>query len=148
MWWALCVAWAASAAALDETPPQAPQPGEQVWPARIVELHWMHSIERVQWIEAYALPQPDAQFSALQPLRARVVGSGAGMEPAPQALWRHGGYEWTPPQPVPQLLLAHSAYTADYALCLDGRCTPLAERLPAQASAHGGVVRLRPCRTD
>ena len=145
---ALCMAWAATAAALDEPPPPVPLPGERVWPTRVVELSWTHSIERVQGVETCAVPQPGAPSAALRPLRVCLVGSGAGMEPAPQARWRDGGYEWTPAEPVPRLPRAYSAFAADPTLCLDGRCAPLTVWMPQAAPATGGVVRLRACRVS
>lgn len=143
--WALCLAWAVAAAALDDNPAAAALPQERAWPARTVTLRWLHSIERVQWEETYALPAPGA-YPALTLERARVVGSGAGMEPAPQAHWRDGGFEWHPRTPVPWLLLARSPFAAEHTLCVDGRCAALSAWLPAQAPATDGVVRLRPCR--
>ncbi|MCS6809821.1 MAG: DUF1850 domain-containing protein [Tepidimonas sp.] len=144
--WALCLAWAAEAGGLATDPEVAVQPGEQAWPAQQLELRWLHSIERGQWIERYVLPAAADAAAQLRLQQVRVVGSGAGMEPAPQARWRAGGYEWSPATPVPTLLLAHSPHAADYTLCLDGRCAPLTHWLPNPAAARQGVIRLRPCR--
>lgn len=157
--WALCLLWAASAADLPPTDGGPPLGAEVVLRARTVTLAWTHSIERVRWEESYTLLAPTdtgqrcapARDGTLCPLWARVRGSGAGMEPAPDAVWRDGGYEWSPPPAaLPALRLMHSAYTADYTLCLDGRCRPLREwagPVPSGASASdAGVVRLRPCR--
>ncbi|MFN4104013.1 MAG: DUF1850 domain-containing protein [Tepidimonas sp.] len=161
--WALCLLWAVSAADLP-TPDGGPPLGtEVVLPARTVTLAWTHSIERVRWEESYTLLAPTdtgqrcapARNGALCPQWARVRGSGAGMEPAPDAVWRDGGYEWSPPPvALPALRLMHSAYTADYTLCLDGPCRPLREWVArdgasadhAADTADAGAVRLRPCR--
>jgi hypothetical protein len=154
--WALCLLWAASAATLplntDGAPPTA---HEMVHSARQITLTWVHTIERTRWQEAYDLVGPgDADrpcapvpHGALCPRWVRVRGSGAGMEPAPNATWRDGGYEWAPPAtPVAALHLVHSPYAADYTLCLDGRCRPLTAWLP-EAPPPEGVMRLRVCPT-
>lgn len=154
---ALCLLAAASPAAL---PPHDDGPrvaGEIALAAQQVQLRWTHSIERVRWEETYRLVGPGAPAAAApctvpaQPalclLRARVQGSGAGMEPAPSAVWRDGGLEWGPaPTAVAALRLMHSPYVADYTLCLDGHCQALTQWLgPAGAAAADAVVRLRAC---
>ncbi|MDM7456461.1 MAG: DUF1850 domain-containing protein [Tepidimonas sp.] len=157
--WALCLLWAASAADLPPTDEGPPLRAEVVLVGRTMTLAWTHSIEHVRWEESYALLAPTdtgqrcppARDGALCPLWARVRGSGAGMEPAPDAVWRDGGYEWSPPPvALPALRLMHSAYTADYTLCLDGQCRVLREwatPVPSGASASdAAAVRLRPCR--
>lgn len=144
--WALCLAWAVEAGALAADPGVAVQPGEQAWPAQQLELRWMHSIERVEWIERYRLPAGPDAAAQLRLQQVRVMGSGAGMEPAAQARWHDGGFEWSPTTPVTALLLAHSPHAADYTLCLDGRCAPLTRWLPDPTVARQGVIRLRPCR--
>jgi|GEM_PF-773401 len=144
--WLLCLAWASSGPAawdgIDATAP--PRPAEAVLPLpHSLRLEWTHSIERVRWQEWYtpSLP-PDPVGWRL--LRVRVHGSGAGMEPAPDAVWRAGGYEWTPMAPVTEALrLMASAYAADYRLCLDERCQPLRSwwrsAPPVTARARGRV---------
>ena len=96
--WLLCLAWASSGPAawdgIDATAP--PRPAEAVLPLpHSLRLEWTHSIERVRWQEWYtpSLP-PDPLGWRL--LRVRVHGSGAGMEPAPDAVWRAGGDKRTP----------------------------------------------------
>jgi len=131
-------------------------PGEVAVPGQRVTLRWTHSIERVRWEETYHIVPaggsagrcPPAPQAALCPVQARVRGSGAGMEPAPSAVWRNGGFEWAPdPVLVPALRLMHSTYTADYTVCVDGRCQPLTTWLGLpNAAAADGVVRLRACR--
>lgn len=155
--WGLCLAWAANVADLPDTQGTATA-GEVALPARDITLAWTHSIERVRWEERYAVLAPAdtgarcaaLPHGALCPTWARVVGTGAGMEPAPNARWRAGGYEWAPvPEPLPALRLMHSAHAADYTLCVDETCRPLAA-WRAQAGRAAGtsvdeVVRLRPC---
>ncbi|MCX7814395.1 MAG: DUF1850 domain-containing protein [Tepidimonas ignava] len=148
MAWALCVAWAASAALLAPPPPAESLATEAVWPARRLTLAWQHTIERVRWEEDYALPRTPDEPALLHATAARVRGSGAGMEPAPDARWQDGWYAWSPQHRWPALVLAHSAYAADHTLCLDGRCAPLSTWLPGDAPPTGGVVRLRACRAS
>ena len=107
-------------------------------------LAWTHSIEKVRWEEEYAV-RPGAQTGAppvLQALIARVRGSGAGMEPPPDAVLRNGWYEYTPRTLSPHgVRLTRSAFTADYDWCVDGRCAPLSSLLPSD----GDVTLLTPC---
>nr|WP_268969090.1 DUF1850 domain-containing protein [Tepidimonas charontis] len=114
-------------------------------------------MERVRWQEWYTPSLPPYGLG-WQAQRVRVLGSGAGMEPAPDAVWHVGGYEWTPQAPpLAALHLMASPYVTDYTLCLDEQCRPLRRWLDgATASAQGTAtvvpsaaamaVRLRPCR--
>lgn len=154
--WALCLLWAASPADLPAADGGPPETAETVLPVRTLTLAWTHSIERVRWEEVYELLSPaeagrrcaPVPRGALCPQRARVRGSGAGMEPAPGAVRRDGWYEWAPaPAPVDALRLMHSAHAADYTLCLDGTCRPLPAWMRDPAPGDG-VVRLRACPAD
>ncbi len=107
-------------------------------------LAWSHSIEKVRWEEDYAV-QPGAKPGAppvLRALTARVRGSGAGMEPPPDAVLRNGWFEYTPRTVSPHgLRLTRSAFTADYDWCVGGRCAPLSTLLPSD----GDITLLTPC---
>jgi hypothetical protein len=113
-------------------------------PVERFTLAWTHSIEKVRWEEDYAV-RPGGTSSAapvLQALTARVRGSGAGMEPPPDAVLRNGWYEYTPRTVSPQgLRLTRSAFTADYDWCVGARCVPMAQLLPSD----GGITLLTPC---
>lgn len=113
-------------------------------PVERFTLAWTHSIEKVRWEEDYAVRPsagPDAA-PVLQALTARVRGSGAGMEPPPDAVLRNGWYEYTPPTLSPQgLRLTRSRFTADYDWCVAGRCMPLSHLLPSD----GDITLLTPC---
>lgn len=135
-------------------------------PARRFTLAWTHSIELVRWEEDYEVHGADDERGAgtahaagkapgdgaadrgrppqLRALMSRVRGSGAGMEPGPDAVLRDGWFEFHPAQRVHAgLWLTRSPYTADYELCIDGQaCRPLSSWLPSD----GWRTRLWPCR--
>lgn len=113
-------------------------------PVQRFTLAWTHSIEKVRWEEDYAVAPGPGVGSAptLQALKARVQGSGAGMEPPADARFRHGWYEYTPQTLNPEeLRLTRSGFTADYDWCSRGSCKPMSELLPSD----GGVTLLTAC---
>jgi hypothetical protein len=113
-------------------------------PVERFTLAWVHSIEKVRWEEDYAVRPGDAPGApaVLQALTARVRGSGAGMEPPPDAVLRNGWYEYTPTTWAPAgLRLTRSPYTADYDWCTSAGCVPMAQWLPSD----GGITLLTPC---
>ena len=57
-------------------------------------LAWTHSVEKIAWEEDWA-----ATPQGLVLREARVRGSGAGMEPPPEARFVEGGWRWTPDLP-------------------------------------------------
>jgi hypothetical protein len=84
-------------------------------------LVWTHSIEKTEWQEDWRItPQ------GLELVRARVKGSGAGMEPAPDARLVDGWFQWQPKRaPMPEVVLANSGAAGEWRLCSDGRCETL-----------------------
>ena len=66
-------------------------------------LAWTHSIEKVRWEEDYAVVATPGRAAPpeLRALSARVKGSGAGMEPPPDAVLKDGWYSYTPTQRAP-----------------------------------------------
>lgn len=89
----------------------------------VFTLAWTHSIEKTAWQEDWRVtPQ------GLQLIAARIKGTGAGMEPPPDA-WLEGGWlQWSehrPPQP--ELLLGNSGAAGEWRLCADGECRTLSE---------------------
>lgn len=113
-------------------------------PVERFTLAWTHSIEKVRWEEDYALQLGVIPGTppVLQALTARVHGSGAGMEPPPDAVLRNGWYGYTPLTISPHgLRLTRSRFTADYDWCTNGRCVPLAHLLPSD----GDITLLTPC---
>jgi hypothetical protein len=103
-------------------------------------LAWTHSIEKIPWEEDWRVTQAGLVLE-----QARVRGSGAGMEPPPDARLEGGFWRWTPRVPPrPEVVLRRSGFTADWRLCADGLCRAMDEMLPAEADP----VRLRPCGAE
>lgn len=105
-----------------------------VSPGETFQLIWTHSVEKVEWREDWRIR--DGRLILEQ---ASVAGSGAGMEPPPEAVFRDGRYLWRPGTVVEELVLARSDFTGDWRLCQGGTC----RTLPA---AESGVTRLSACR--
>jgi len=106
-------------------------------------LAWMHSIEKIRWEEDYRVQRDGAGRPQLRLALARIQGTGAGMEPPPDAV-RHGAwYEYVPAdQPQGALRLTRSPYTADFELCPAGQpCRPMGAWLPSD----GGITLLWAC---
>ena len=98
------------------------------------QLVWTHSVEKVEWREDWRIAD-----GLLILERASVAGSGAGMEPPPEAVFRDGRYVWTPGITLAELVLARSDFTRDWRLCANGICRPL-------PPAENGITRLAACR--
>ncbi|AEY02503.1 hypothetical protein GU3_13750 [Oceanimonas sp. GK1] len=104
-----------------------------------ITLSWQHSVEKTRWEEQYRAEGP-----SLRLVRASVQGSGAGMEPPPEARLLHGRWHWQPNLRLPQVTLAGSGFTGEYTLCFSsGRCHPLSHWLPA-----GHAVTLASCESE
>src|SRR4051812_49540529 len=58
-------------------------------------LVWTHSIEKVDWQEDWRVTP-----AGLELVAARVKGTGAGMEPAPEARLVDGWFTWQPKRPA------------------------------------------------
>ena len=113
-------------------------------------LRWMHSIERVEWEEDWRIDAPARELVLVE---SRVRGSGAGMEPPEDAVFRDGVWRAPGRLRVPMLRLAASGYTDDWQLCANGRCEALLQRvgkrdLPGRGAnvAPGHPITLLPCR--
>ena len=97
-------------------------------------LHWTHSIEHVAWEEDWTV-LPDG----LRLDQSRIKGSGAGMEPGPDAVLQ--GDWWVSPGhlTVPALTLAASGATGQgWTFCADGTCRTLGD-------VAGTPVSIAPC---
>jgi len=89
-------------------------------------LAWMHSVEKIRWEEDWSIEGKNLHLTS-----ARVKGSGAGMEPPLDAIFKEGAWHYTPHiAPLPRVLLAHSPYTKEYELCIKHTCKPLSSYLP------------------
>jgi hypothetical protein len=100
-------------------------------------LAWTHSIEHVRWEEDYRVAG-----ERLELVQARIQGSGAGMEPPPDAKLSGGWWTYAPADRWhAELRLTRSPYTSDYELCTAGGCRPLSEVLPQRE----GITRVYSC---
>ncbi len=108
-------------------------------PLQSFTLAWTHSIEKIRWEEDYRIAG-----DRLQLVEARIRGSGAGMEPPAGARLDGGVWHYTPAlPPLPRLRLARSPYVADYQLCWNGGCRPMADIIGTVEAAP--EVELGPC---
>lgn len=82
-------------------------------------LDWTHSVARSQWWERWQVTT-----DGLTPVEARITGAGAGMEPPPDAVWRDGGWHFTPDVPPQRrvLLAASGATVGGWRLCTAQGC--------------------------
>jgi hypothetical protein len=103
-------------------------------------LAWTHSVEKTEWQEDWRIAD-----GRLDLVEARVKGTGAGMEPPPEARLVDGSWRWRPAMPPrPEIVLRRSGATADWRLCPAGEaCRPLGAHLPPAADP----VVLAPCGT-
>jgi len=101
-------------------------------------LAWSHSVEKIRWEEDYRIAGSRFVLTA-----ARVSGSGAGMEPPPDAILKDGQWHYVPViDPLSQLRLARAGVTADYQICQNGACQELGQLIPDPNSTQ---VTLIPC---
>jgi hypothetical protein len=102
-------------------------------------LAWTHSIEKTGWQEDWRVTP-----NGLELVEARVKGSGAGMEPPPEARLIDGWFQWQPTRaPMPQLVLGNSGLAGEWRRCADGSCRTLSDILGHPVGVH--VTTLRAC---
>ena len=102
-------------------------------------LAWTHSVEMIEWQENWAVSRDGLALT-----QARVKGSGAGMEPPPEARLADGWLQWNPVRPpLPEIVLGNSGVAGEWRLCADGHCRTVSEILGAPVGA--GVITLRFC---
>jgi hypothetical protein len=101
-------------------------------PSEHFTLAWSHSVEKVEWREDWR-----TETGRLVLDLASVAGSGAGMEPPPEAVLKNGRWVWHPGMVLDEIVLARSDFTSDWRLCVDGVCRDLEK--------EGGQTRLRAC---
>ncbi len=97
--------------------------------AGAITLAWTHSVERIVWEEDWR-----GTSAGLELVEARVRGSGAGMEPPPEARLADGVWSWRPNlPPQAQVVMRRSGATADWRICIAGQCRPMEAYVPAAA---------------
>ena len=98
-------------------------------------LSWTHSVQKTEWRERWQVTP-----AGLELAEAAVKGSGAGMEPGPDAVLRDGWWVWKPDLvALSSLTLAASGATGGgWTLCHDGGCLEA-------GTVEGEDVVLRPC---
>ena len=76
-------------------------------------LVWTHSVEKIDWQEDWRITA-----QGLELIQARVKGSGAGMEPPPEARLVNGWFQWQPKRsPMPEVVLGNSGAAGEWRLC-------------------------------
>lgn len=104
-------------------------------------LVWTHSVEKVDWQEDWRVTP-----HGLELVQARVKGSGAGMEPSPEARLVNGWFQWQPKRrPLPEVVLGNSAAAGEWQLCHDGNCRTLSDILGRRVGIN--VTTMRVCRS-
>jgi hypothetical protein len=106
-------------------------------PVDAFTLRWRHTIEKTLWEEDYRVAGDWLLLS-----RARIRGSGAGMEPPAAAVKLGDGWSYRPEDRWHRSIeLARSEFGEDYELCTAQACRPIGELVRGR-----GVTRLAPCK--
>jgi hypothetical protein len=101
-------------------------------------LAWTHSIEKTEWQEDWRVTA-----HGLELVQARVKGSGAGMEPAPDARLVDGWFQWQPQVLTPEVALGNSGAAGEWRLCAEGRCRTLSQIFGLPIGSN--VTTMRAC---
>ena len=100
-------------------------------------LAWTHSIEKVEWQEDWRVTA-----KGLELVEARVKGSGAGMEPPPEARLHGGWFRWKPARPVmSEVTLGNSGAAGEWRLCAAGKCRTLSDILGHPVGTNATTMR-------
>jgi hypothetical protein len=103
-------------------------------------LAWTHSVEKIEWQEDWRVTP-----GGLEMVQARVKGSGAGMEPPPQARLVDGWFQWQSKRAaMPEVVLGNSGAAGEWRLCADGQCRALSDILGHDIGAN--VTTMRACK--
>ena len=107
-------------------------------------LAWTHSVEKTRWEEHWI-----AGPKGLTVTQGAIEGSGAGMDPPPDAVLKDGVYVYTPHVPaIPELVLAASGATGGgWTLCPTGR-EATAETCLTLGIAREAPIHLRWCAAE
>jgi hypothetical protein len=98
-------------------------------------LSWTHTVEHTLWQEEWRV-----ESERLVLTEARIKGSGAGMEPPPEARLEGGFYVWSSGLARAEIMLRRDPHAGDWRLCANGRCAELGDWLGTDADP----VILRP----
>jgi hypothetical protein len=102
-------------------------------------LAWTHSVEKLEWQEDWRITA-----QGLELVQARVKGSGAGMEPPPEALLVDGWFQWQPKRAaMPEVVLGNSGAAGEWRLCGEGNCRTLSEIFAHPVGVN--VTTMRAC---
>nr|WP_246505241.1 DUF1850 domain-containing protein [Microvirga antarctica] len=97
--------------------------------AAAITLAWTHSVEKTQWEEDWR-----SGPAGLELVEARIEGSGAGMEPPPEAERVGGIWRWHPSLPPQRdIVLRRSGATSDWRICIAGQCRTMDAYIPADS---------------
>ena len=97
--------------------------------AGAITLAWTHSVQKTLWEEDWR-----ATPAGLELVEARIQGSGAGMDPPVGARLVDGIWRWRPAlPPQSEIAMRRSGATADWRICIGGRCLPMDHYVPADA---------------
>ena len=100
-------------------------------------LVWTHSIEKVDWQEDWRVTE-----AGLELVQARVKGSGAGMEPPPEARLVDGWFTWQPARAaMAEVALGNSGAAGEWRLCADGQCRTLSDILGHSVGANVTIMK-------
>jgi len=100
-------------------------------------LAWTHSIEKIRWEEDWRI-----QGNQMTIVQSRVQGTGAGMEPGPGATFDGHWFRWRPDmKPLKTVTLRRSGATADWSVCIRGKCRPMS----AYVGEKADPVVMKPC---
>ena len=99
-------------------------------------LGWMHTIEKVPWEESWRVEPTQLVIT-----EARIKGSGAGMEPPPDARLDHGWYVWAPSNNTRKEIVLRLSGIGTWTFCADGKCRPIQDVLGREADP----ISLTPC---
>lgn len=88
-------------------------------------LAWTHTIEKIPWEEDWRI-----EGNRLVLEEVRIKGSGAGMEPAPDARLEAGFYRWNPKDDSRmEIILRRAPEAGDWRLCWEGTCRNIGDMI-------------------
>jgi hypothetical protein len=103
-------------------------------------LVWTHSVQKTEWQEDWQLTPRGLQITM-----ARVMGSGAGMDPPPEAKRRDDWWEWAPQRPpLGELVLGNSGAAGEWRVCTAGDCRTLSQVMGGPIGPHVTLVKACP----